>query len=72
MPKSKDKSENPQTEAPAESISKPVEEEADFGPMMSLEEAEALRKGCTIGMEEFNARFDRKPTRRLPESGELL
>ncbi len=58
MPKSQDKSENPQTDAPAESASKPVGEEVDFfGPIMTLEEAEALRKGRTIGMEEFRARF---------------
>ena len=50
MTRAKDKSENPQT-------SKPIEEEADFGPVMSLEEAQALRKGRTIGMEEFRARF---------------
>ena len=51
MPKAKDKSENPQT-------SKPVGEDVDFfGPIMTLEEAEALRKGRSIGMEEFRARF---------------
>jgi len=53
MPKSKDKSENPQT-------SKPIGEEVDFfGPIMTLEEAEALRKGRTIGMEEFNTRSEK-------------
>ncbi len=58
MPESKDKPENPQTEAPAESASKPIGEEVDFfGPIMSLEEAQALRKGRLISMEEFSARF---------------
>ena len=53
MPESKDNSENPQT-------SKPIGEEVDFfGPMMTLEEAEALRKGHTIGMEEFNTRSEK-------------
>lgn len=51
MPESKDKSETPQT-------SKPIGEEVDFfGPIMTLEEAQALRKGRAISMEEFKARF---------------
>jgi hypothetical protein len=58
MPEAKDKSENPQTEAPAESASKPFGEDEDFfGPIMTLEEAQALRKGRTIGLEAFRARF---------------
>ncbi len=42
-----------QAKTPKEGSSKPV----DFGPIMSLEEAEALRKGRSITMEEFKARF---------------
>lgn len=58
MPESKDKSENPQTETSAENTAKPVGEEEDFfGPIMTLEEAQALRKGRTIGLEAFRARF---------------
>jgi len=34
-----------------------MEEEADFGPIMPLEQAQALRKGRAISMEEFKARF---------------
>jgi len=34
-----------------------MEEEADFGPIMPLEQAQALRKGHAISMEEFKARF---------------
>ena len=47
-----------ETEAPAESVSKPIGEEVDFfGPIMTLEEAQALRKGRAISMEKFKARF---------------
>ncbi len=51
MSDSKDK----QAKTPAEG--KPSEEKTYFEPIMSLEEAEALRKGRTISMEEFKARF---------------
>lgn len=57
MPESKDKPEHPRANVPAESTSKSVEEEENFGPIMSLEEAQALRKGRTISMDEFKARF---------------
>ena len=57
MPDPTDKPENPQDEIRAERASKPVERKVDFGPLMSLEEAEALRKGDSITMEEFKARF---------------
>lgn len=57
MPKSTDKSENPRAKVPAEGTSKSMEEEVDFGPIMSLEQAQALRKGRAISMEEFKARF---------------
>ena len=42
MPDPKDKSVKPQAKAPAEGSPKPAEEKADFEPIMSPEEAEAL------------------------------
>ena len=58
MPESQDKSNNPRTEAPAKKASKAVgDKEGFFGSVMTLEEAEALRKGRSIGMDEFKTKF---------------
>ena len=53
MSDSKDK----RAKAPPERSPESAERKVDFGPVMSLEEAEALREGDTIPMEEFKARF---------------